>query len=119
MENEDVHRQPEVDVSTGHVYAVLEREDTQTSEEAAVDNTLNNQLHTAVVVDATYPHTPEPDIPVNQLYTRVDKKKKDGDTIRPHTPEAGSPVNQLYAQVENEKGGGGVWGFSARELKLQ
>ena len=102
LENEDVHWQPEVDVSTGHIYAVLEREDTQTSEEAAVDNTLNNQLHTAVVVDATQPHTPEADIPVNQLYTRVDKKKKDGDTIRPHTPEAGSPVNQLYAQVDRK-----------------
>ena len=99
LENEDVQQQ--VDVSTGHVYALLEREDTQTSEEGAVESTLNNQLHTA---DATHFYTPEADIPVNKLYTRVDKKEKDGDAgIHSHTPEADRPVDKLYTQVDKKK----------------
>ena len=99
LENEDVQQQ--VDVSTGHVYAVLEREDAETSEEGGVENTLNNQLHTA---NATHLYTPEADIPVKKLYTRVDKKKKDGDTsTHSHTPEADKPVDKLYAQVDKRK----------------
>ena len=56
--------------------AVLEREDTKTSEELAVENTLKNQLHTAAVVDGAHSYAPETGTPVNQLYTQVDKKKK-------------------------------------------
>ena len=46
------------------------------------------------------------DAPVDQLYARVDKKKKnDGDTTHPHPPEVDTPMDQLYAQVDIKKDG--------------
>ena len=90
LENEAILQQPEVDVSTGHIYAVLEKEDTKTSEEGAVENTLKNQLHTAVVVSATHSYAPE---------------------TEPAVCSSGQ-------EEEKEKGEGGVRRFSSRKLKL-